>query len=92
MSKLSEQQKQDILAAIDRKDEDIDLSDIPEVTEIPANAIRGKDSKHYRGSTIVLAEEIHAYFSAVADRKNISINDVVNDVLAKEIALVEAVK
>jgi hypothetical protein len=92
MSKLSEQQKQEILAAMNRKDEDIDFSDIPEIREIPADAIRGKDWKHYRGKTVVLTDEIHAYFAAVADRRQVSINDVVNDVLAKEIALVEAVK
>jgi len=92
MSKLSEQQKRDILAAIDRHDEDIDLSDIPEITEIPPNAIRGKDWKRHRGDTIVLNDDIHAYFSDVADRKNISINDVVNEMLTKEIAVLETVK
>jgi len=92
MSKLSDQQKKDILAAIGRRDEDIDLSDIPEIMVIPPDAIRGKDWKHYRGNTIILDDEIHAYFWAVGDRKQISINQLVNNVLAKEMAIAEVLK
>jgi hypothetical protein len=92
MSKLSDQQKKDILAAIDRREEDIDLSDIPEIMEIPPDAIRGKDWHHYRGNTIILDDEIHAYFCAIADRKKISINQLVNDVLAKEMVIAEVLK
>ena len=73
-------------------DSEIDTTDIPEITTIPPNAIRGKDWKHYRGKTIILTDELHAYFSALADRKGVSINALVNDFLAKEIAVVEAVK
>ena len=75
-----------------RPDSEIDTTDIPEIAEIPANAIRGKDTKHYRGKTIILTDELHAYFSALADRKGVSVNTLVNDFLAKEIALVEVVK
>lgn len=92
MSKLSEQQKRDLLAAIDRRDEDIDLSDIPEIKGIPTDAIRGKDWKHYRGNTLILDDQIHAYFCAIADRKKISINQLVNEVLAKEIELADVLK
>ena len=73
-------------------DSEIDTTDIPEITEIPHGAIRGKDWKHYRGKTIILTDELHAYFSALADRKGVSVNTLVNDFLAKEIAVVEAVK
>ena len=92
IGRLTSEQVEELNRLAAKPDSEIDFSDVPEIAEIPPNAIRGKDWKHYRGKSIVLTEEIHAYFSAIADRRKISINDVVNDVLAKEIAFVEAVK
>jgi len=40
---LSEKQKKELLALRETRDEDIDTSDIPEVLELPAGAVRGKD-------------------------------------------------
>lgn len=92
IGELTPKQIEELNRLAAKPDSEIDFSDIPEITKIPANAIRGKDWKHYRGKTIVLDAEIHAYFVAVADRKKTSINAVVNDFLAKEIAVLEAVK
>ena len=89
MPKLSEQQREDLLAGLTMSDEDIDFSDIPEIREIPPHAVRGK---FYRGRTIYLTEELHVYLSAIAARKGISLNDLVNDLLNKEVAIMEAVK
>jgi len=75
-----------------RPDTEIDFSDIPEITEIPADAIRGRDWKHYRGNIIVLSDEVHAYFAAIAGRRGVSLNALINDVLAREMALAEALK
>ena len=89
---LTPERKEELNRLAARRDSEIDTSDIPPVTNMPSGAIRGKDWKHYRGSTIVLTDELHAYFSALADRKGISISALVNDFLAREVAVVEAVK
>ncbi len=39
---LSEEQKRELLALMDERDEDIDTSDIPEVREVPPSTVRGK--------------------------------------------------
>jgi hypothetical protein len=75
-----------------KPDTEIDFSDIPELTEIPAGAVRGKDWKRYRGNTIVLSDEVHAYFAAIAGRRGVSLNALINDVLAREMALAEVLK
>ncbi|HEY7392389.1 MAG TPA: hypothetical protein VH640_27970 [Bryobacteraceae bacterium] len=92
IGELTPQQIEELNELSARPDSEIDFSDIPEIAAIPRDAIRGKDWKHYRGKTIILTDEIHAYFCAIADRRGISINEVVNDILAKEIAFIEAVK
>jgi hypothetical protein len=38
---LSEEQKRDLLALMDMRDEDIDFSDIPDVKELPAHHVIG---------------------------------------------------
>ena len=92
IGRLTPERAEELNRLAGRPDSEIDTTDIPEITEIPPNAIRGKDWKHYRGKTIILTDELHAYFSALADRKGVSVNTLVNDFLAKEIAVVEAVK
>jgi hypothetical protein len=89
MSKLSDRQREDILALIGQRDEDIDYSGIPPIQEIPANAVRGK---FYRGHAIYLNDELHAYLSTIAIRRGVSLNDLVNNVLSKEVAIVEDLK
>jgi len=39
---LSEEQKKELLALMDLRDEDIDTSDIPEVRELPPDATRAR--------------------------------------------------
>jgi hypothetical protein len=89
MPKLSEKQREDILAVNGQRDEDIDYSDIPPVREMPANALRGR---FYRGNAIYLTDELHAYLSNIAVRRGVSLNDLVNNVLSQEVALAEALK
>jgi hypothetical protein len=54
--------------------------------------LRGRNSRFYRGRIVYLTEELHAYFCDIAMRKGVSLNDVVNDLLSKEVAIVEAMK
>jgi hypothetical protein len=39
-----------------------------------------------------LTDELHAYLSTVAMRRGVPLDDLVNSVLSKEIAIVEALK
>ncbi len=42
MSKLSVKKRKELEALAERPDEEIDLSDIPEIREIPSDAVIGK--------------------------------------------------
>jgi hypothetical protein len=92
MSKLSEQQRMDLLTGLNRRDEDIDLSDIPEILEIPPDAVRGKFYLSGVQAPVYLNQDLQDYLLAAAERKGITLSDLVNDLLSKEVAIVEAMK
>jgi hypothetical protein len=57
----------------------------------------GERGKFYRPSAslelpVYLNEQVQAYLSEKADGKGISLNDLVNDLLPREIEIIEAVK
>jgi hypothetical protein len=89
MQELSDDQREDIAAIAGQRDEDIDYSDIPPIREIPASAVRGR---FYRGPAIYLTGEVHTYFSTIAQRRGVSLSDLVNAVLSRDIAMVEELK
>jgi hypothetical protein len=89
MTELTDDQRKDIAGLGSQRDEDIDYSDIPPIREIPSNAVRGR---FYRGPAIYLTGEVHAYLSSIALRRGVPLNDLVNLVLSKEIAMVEELK
>ena len=89
MQELTDDQRKDIMALTSQRDEDIDYSDIAPVREIPSNAVRGR---FYHGPAIYLTGEVHAYLSTIASRRGVPLNDLVNLVLSKEIAMVEELK
>ena len=86
---LSDDQRGELLALMDRPDAEIDTSDIPEVRGIPAGAVRGRFPLS-RG--VGLSEEHYGYFRAAAERKGVSLNVLINDILSKEIEIIEAVR
>lgn len=75
--------------AAKKGDEDIDTSDIPEIRSLPPGAVRGGLRQL---SAVHLIPEIHAYFSAIAVRKQLSLDRLIKEILAKEVAIMEAVK
>jgi len=85
---LSEQQKHELLALMDQRDEDIDLSDVPEIREIPADAVRGK---HNAGPDVVfpipvyLEPDIRAFLMRRATSKGVPLDRLVNDLLKRDI-------
>ena len=65
MSKLSERQRTDLRAVASQRDEDIDLSDIPEIREIPSDAVIGKFYRPKKTSvTIRLDADVVAWLKA----------------------------
>jgi hypothetical protein len=86
---LSEEQKKEILALLDKPDSEIDLSDIPEITELPPGAVRGL---FYRGPMIRLPEDLRRYFAELAARKRVPMNDLVVETLEKALAALEVVR
>ena len=91
---LSREQEKELLALAEIGDENIDTSDIPEIRELPPGAVRGKDFR--RGAVlrapVYLNQDLRTYLQAAAERKGITLSDLVNDLLSKEIAIVEALK
>jgi predicted HicB family RNase H-like nuclease len=87
LPKLTPEQIEELNRLAARPDSEIDFSDIPEITEIPPGAIRRKDWKHYGGRTIELSGPVHAHFAAIASRRAVSLNTVINEVLDKVIEL-----
>ena len=77
------------MALMDKRDEDIDTSDMPEIRELPAGAVRGL---FYRGATITLNEELRSYFADLSRRKGIPMNDLVNETLVKALAVAAVAK
>ena len=73
MPKLSEKQKEDLRAGLNMRDEDIDFSDIPEIREIPPDAVRGLDAlrRKLRGIclsyTVIIEKAANNYSAHVPD-------------------------
>jgi len=86
---LTDEQKREIRALEDMPDSEIDLSDIPEITEIPSGAVRGL---FYRGNMIRLPEELRRYFAELAARRRVPMNDLVVETLQKALEVAETVR
>ena len=80
LPKLTPEQIDELNRLAARPDSEIDLSDIPEITEISPDAIR----RNYR---VYLSGRVHAHFAAIACRRAVPLNTVINEVLAKVIEL-----
>jgi hypothetical protein len=81
---LSKQQAKEVLALMNMREEDIDLSDIPET-----DFSKGVRGKFYRGPIIYLTEDLRRYFCDLSRRKGVPLNDLVNETLAKAVAVAE---
>ena len=87
---LSEEQKRQMHAVMEMKDEDIDLSDIPEIREIPPGAVRGRDFRPRPHQVpVYLDPELQSRLAPIALRKGISLSALVSQLLRKEIELAE---
>lgn len=84
---LSRQQAEEILAGMKMREEEIDLSDIPEI-----DFSKGVRGLFYRGPMVYLNEDLCRYFCELSRRKGVPLNDLVNNALMKAVAVAEAVK
>jgi len=69
-------------------DEDIDLSDIPEIRETPPGAVRGV-SNVSRAAPVYLDPELQMRLSEIAVRKGVSLSNLVSQLLRKELEIAE---
>jgi hypothetical protein len=83
---LSAEQKARILELLEAGDEGIDFSDIPEVTEIPKDAVRGR---FLCAAPIYLKKDMYRQLAAIAIRKGVSLNYLVGQLLQKELEIAE---
>ena len=72
---------------MNQPDETIDCSDIPEIREIPANAVRGK---FYKPNAVIsipvyLDQEIQAFLMEKAATKGVDLGRLVNELLKHDI-------
>ncbi len=75
MSKLSEGQRKDLFAVANQRDEDIDLSDIPEIQQIPSDAVIGKFYRPKKQSvTIRLDADVLAWLKSSGEGYQTRIN------------------
>jgi len=86
---LTAEEVERLLELRDKRDAEIDTSDIPEITELPAGAVRGK---FYRGAQVTLRPDLLEYFTALAQRKGLPLEQLVNDTLAKAVAVAEVAR
>jgi hypothetical protein len=87
---LSAEQVARIRALEDAGDEGIDTSDIPEVRELPAGAVRGRDFRPSPHQVPVYLEgELQSRLSEIALRKGITLSALVSQLLRKEIEIAE---
>lgn len=84
---LSKKQAGEILGLMAMREEDIDLSDIPET-----DFSKGVRGLLYEGPIVRLTEELRSYFWEIARRKKMPLNDLVNETLAKAVAVAEVAK
>ena len=83
---LSAEQKGRILALLKAGDDGIDFSDIPEVTEIPKDAVRGR---FLCVAPIYLKKDLYRWLAAIAIRKGVSLDYLLGQLLRKELEIAE---
>ena len=88
MQKLSAEKRKELRHLAARPDREIDLTDIPEIREIPPGAVRGMSNMSL-ATPVYLDRELQIRLSAIAARKGVSLSDLVSQLLRKEIEIAE---
>ncbi len=82
MPKLSVKKRKELKALASRPDEEIDLSDIPEIREIPSDAVIGKFYRPRKTSvTIRLDADLAAWLKASGEGYETRINNYLRELM-----------
>ena len=82
MTKLSVKRRKELEALAHRPDAEIDLSDIPEIREIPSDAVIGKFYRPRKASvTIRLDADVLAWLKASGERYQTRINSYLRQMM-----------
>jgi uncharacterized protein (DUF4415 family) len=82
MPKLSVKKRNELKALANRPDEEIDLSEIPEIREIPSDAAIGKFYRPRKTSvTIQLDADVVAWLKASGERYQTRLNDYLRELM-----------
>jgi len=87
---LTEEQRREILHLIEMGDEGIDLSDIPEIDL--SKVVRAEPPGFVRKHPIYLASGLQKRLSEIAARRGVVLDDLVNEVLERELAIAESLR
>lgn len=85
MSKLSVRKRKELEAIAARPDEEIDLSDIPEIREIPSDAVIGKFYRPRKTSiTMRLDADVVAWLKAPGEGYQTRINNYLRQLMRRK--------
>jgi hypothetical protein len=87
---LSEWEKQEIIRLMNGGDENIDLSDVPEIDL--SKMVRAEPPGFVRRRPVYLERELQMRLSEIAERRGISLDDLVNEVLKEGLAVAQALR
>ena len=82
MPKLSDEKRKELLRLAARPEQEIDLSDIPEIREIPPDAVIGKFYRPKKSTvTIRLDADVLAWLKATGDGYQTRINSYLRELM-----------
>lgn len=79
---LTDEQRREILSLMGMREEDIDLSDIPEINSSKFQRVRLRQA-------VYLESALASRLNEIAERKGVSLNDLVNELLKNDLAIAE---
>jgi hypothetical protein len=88
--RISEEERQQIIRLIEAPDDDIDLSDSPEIDL--SKMVRAEPPGFVRSRPVYLEPELQTRLTEIADRRGVSLDALVNEVLEKELAVAQALR
>lgn len=84
MRRLPKDKRKELQALVDRTDEEIDLSDIPEIREIPSDAVIGKFYRPKKQSvTLRLDVDVLAWLKASGEGYQTRINKYLRQLMRR---------
>lgn len=84
MKQLTDKQRKELQLLAQRPDSEIDLSDIPEIRQLPSDAVIGKFYRPKKQSvTLRLDADVLAWLKASGDGYQTRVNQYLRDIMSK---------